>query len=105
MIRFVFRFLGMVTLAAAFIFFVYDGTKSIAGNGLFVTKVGDAWSAIHQNSLLLLQPAIERHVAVWLWDPMLLTVLEQPAWLVLLILGAILVLLGRRKRPLIGYSR
>lgn len=105
MIRFVLRSLGLLTLAAAFVFFIYDGTKSIAGNELHVTKLGDAWSAVHQTSLLLLQPAIERHVAVWLWDPLLLTILEQPAWLVLLVLGAVLILLGRRKKALIGYSR
>ena len=67
MIRFVFRFLGLWILAAAFILFIYDGARSIADNALRVYKVGDLWSSIHQNSLLLLQPAIERHVAPWLW--------------------------------------
>ena len=30
-----------------------------------------------------MQPAIERHVAEWLWDPVVLTILTTPAWLVL----------------------
>ena len=30
MIRFLLRFLGLLLLATAFVFFVYDGTKSIA---------------------------------------------------------------------------
>jgi hypothetical protein len=102
MVRFLFRFLGLVTLAAAFIFFVYDGTRSIAAGHLALTKVSDAWSAIDQASLLALQ---KQHVAMWLWDPVLQALLEQPAWLVLVVLGAILVLLGRKKKPLIGYSR
>ena len=105
MIRFLLRFLGLWVLAGAFIAAVYDGTKSIAGDTVFVTKLGDTWSAIHQSSLLLLQPAIERHGAVWLWDPVALTVLTAPTWLVLGILGAILILLGRKKPPLIGYAR
>jgi hypothetical protein len=106
MIRFLFRFLGLVTLAGAFILFVYDGTKSIASNQLFVTSVGDAWSAVHQTSLLMAQPAIESHVGPWLWQSVIQPFfLEQPAWLVLLILGAILLLLGRKKKPLIGYAR
>lgn len=104
MIRFLFRFFGLMTLAGAFVFFVYDGTKSIAGNRLFITSVRDAWSAVHQSSLLSLRPGVEEY-AVWLWDPVLLTVLEQPAWLVLLIFGSLLILLGRRKKPLIGYAR
>jgi hypothetical protein len=104
MIRFLLRFLGLMTLAGAFVFFVYDGTKSIAGNRLFMTSTRDAWSAVHPDSLQALQPAVEEHAA-WLWDPVLLTILEQPAWLLLLILGALLILLGRRKKPLIGYAR
>ena len=41
MIRFILRSLGLWILAAGFVFFVYDGTKSIAGNQLYVTKLGD----------------------------------------------------------------
>jgi hypothetical protein len=105
MIRFVLRSLGLWILAAGFVFFVYDGTKSIAGDHIYVTKLGDVWNAVNSTSLLLLQPAIERHVAVWLWDPVILTVLTAPAWLVFAVIGAILMLLGRKKKPLIGYAR
>jgi hypothetical protein len=105
MIRFVFRFFGLLILALAFILFIYDGARSIADNSLRLYKVGDVWSSIHQNSLLLLQPAIERHVAVWLWDPVIQTVLEQPASLVFGIIGILLMLIGRKKKPLIGYAR
>jgi len=105
MIRFLLRFIGLMLIALAFILFVYDGTRSIAGNKIFITQVGDVWSNVHQNSMLLLQPAIERHVAVWLWDPVALTVLTAPSWLVLAIIGALLILLGRKKKPLIGYAR
>jgi hypothetical protein len=34
-----------------------------------------------------------------------LTVLEQPGWLVLGVVGILLILLGRKKKPLIGYAR
>jgi hypothetical protein len=105
MIRFVFRFFGLWILAAGFIFFIYDGAKSLADSTIRVTKLGDTWSSIHQTSLLLLQPAVERHVAEWLWDPLILTVLEQPTWLVLGVLGVLLLLIGRKKRRLIGYAR
>jgi len=105
MIRFVFRFIGFWILAGGFIALVYDGTKSIAGNALSFTPVGQIWANIHTTSLQLLQPAIERHVAVWLWDPVVLGILTAPAWLVFGILGAILMLIGRKKKPLIGYAR
>ena len=106
MIRFLLRFLGLWILAAAFIALVRDVTKVIAAaNGLFFTALGKDWYDISPNSLQLIQPAIERHVAVWLWNPVIQTVLEQPTWLVLGVTGSILILLGRKKKPMIGYGR
>ena len=105
MIRFLLRFLGLWILAAAFVWLVIDGTKSIAGNAISVTQLGKTWYDLNPSSLQLLQPAIERHVAVWLWNPVIQTVLEQPTWLVLGVLGIVLILLGRKKKPLIGYAR
>src|SRR3982074_2085283 len=100
MIRFLLRSLGRWILAAGFVFVVYDGTKSIAGNRLYITKLGDTWNAIHSTSLQLLQPAIERHVAEWLWDPVALSVLTAPTWLVFAVLGAGFTLLRpKEERP------
>lgn len=104
MIRFLLRTLGLWILAAGFVFFVYDGTKSIAGNQLYLTKLSDTWNAVHSTSLAVLQPMVERHAA-WLWDPVIVSVLAAPTWLVFAVLGAILMLLGRKRKPLIGYAR
>jgi peptidoglycan/LPS O-acetylase OafA/YrhL len=101
----VLRTLGLWILALGFVFLVYDGTKSIAGDEIQFTKLGYVWNMINSSSLQLLQPAIERHVAEWLWNPVILSVLTAPAFLVFAILGAILMLLGRKKKPLIGYAR
>ena len=76
MIRFLFRALGLLCLAVAFIFFVYDGTKSIAANALIYTKVSDFWVLIHASSLQQLQPFIEQHATRWMWDPVAMTVLS-----------------------------
>jgi len=105
MIRFLLRTLGLLFLAAAFIFLVYDGTRSIAANVLLYSKVDEIWSLLHTASLQQLQPSIEKHAPAWLWDPAITTVLDAPAVVVLGIIGAILILLGRRKKPLIGYGR
>ncbi|HZP76165.1 MAG TPA: hypothetical protein VFB45_08505 [Pseudolabrys sp.] len=105
MIRFLLRFLGLLSLAIAFILVIYDGTKSIAGNAVFITKLGDLWNNIHASSLQLLQTSIERHADPLLWQFVVQPVLQQPSWLVLAILGIVLILLGRKKKPLIGYAR
>jgi hypothetical protein len=105
MIRFLLRTLGLLFLAAAFIFLVYDGTKSIAANMLLYSKVDEIWSLVHTASLQQLRPLIEKNGPPWLWDPVVTTILDAPAIVVFGIAGAILILLGRRKKPLIGYGR
>jgi hypothetical protein len=104
MIRFLFRFLGLLCLALGFIFLVYDGTKSIADQRFYVTRVVDVWVAVHDASLAQVRPTVER-IALWLWDPVVQGVLNAPTWLVLAVLGTLLILLGRKRRPLIGYAR
>jgi hypothetical protein len=105
MIRFIFRFLGLLLLALGFIFLVYDGTKSIADQSLYVSSVGAAWADVHQSSLQALQPIVERRLGPWFWQGVQRYLLEQPASLVLAVLAAVLILLGRKKKPLIGYAR
>jgi hypothetical protein len=109
MIRFLFRFLGLICLAAAFILVVYDGTKSIAGNHLYFTSVQALWQLVSPASLQGFmqgtKPLIAPYAGGMLWDPGVLTVLAAPAWGLLGILGMLFLLLGRRKKPLIGYAR
>ena len=59
MIRFVLRFIGLLSLALGFIFLVHDGTKSIADQTVYISSVGSTWSNIHQSSLTALQPEVE----------------------------------------------
>jgi hypothetical protein len=33
------------------------------------------------------------------------TILDQPSWLIFGIIGTVLILLGRKSKPLIGYAR
>lgn len=105
MIRFLFRFLGLLCLAAAFILVIYDGMKSIAGNALYFTDVRALWDIVNAASLQNLKPAIETKVGPWAWDPVFVTALTWPGWAVLGVLGILLIILGRKKKPLIGYAR
>jgi len=105
MIRFLFRFVGLICLAAAFILAIYDGTKSIAANNLYLTSVRTLWDLINAGSLARLQPVIQYYANGYLWDPLMLCFLSAPSWVVLGFLGIVLLLLGRKKKPLIGYAR
>ncbi|MBA3904713.1 MAG: hypothetical protein C0522_13755 [Rhodocyclaceae bacterium] len=105
MIRFVFRFVGLFVLAAAFVALLYDGTKTIAADQISITPLEQIWTYLDAASLQRLKEAVSRHASAWVWDSLFATVLTAPAALVLAILGALLMLIGRRKKPLIGYSR
>jgi len=105
MIRFLIRAVGFFALAAAFLLVIYDGTKSIAGNAIFITTVRNLWETINAASLQALRPLMEGRLGPYAWDPVFAYFLNAPSWAALGILGVILILLGRRPRPLIGYAR
>ena len=106
MIRGFFRLLGLLCLAGAFIFLVYDGAKSIADNMIYFTKIEETWNSFYSKGPQeLIKPMIDRYAGDWLWDPVVVKVLAAPTWMVLGILGILLILLGRKKKPLIGYAR
>jgi hypothetical protein len=104
-IRFVFRFIGFFVLAAAFVALLYDGTKTIAADQISITPLEQIWAYLDATSLQRLKDAVSQSASVWVWDSLFATVLTAPAALVLAVLGALLMLIGRKKRPLIGYSR
>ncbi len=105
MIRFLFRFMGLICLAGAFILVIYDGMKSIAGSSLYFTSVRTLWELINAGSLAKLKLLIEPYAGGILWDPGMVAILAAPSWSLLGGFGILLLLLGRRKKPLIGYAR
>ena len=105
MIRFLFRLVGLICLAAGFILLIYDGTKSIAGNALFLTSVRTLWELFNAGSLAKLQPMIQPYAGGYLWDPLMVTILAAPSWGFLGFFGILFLILGRKKKPLIGYAR
>ena len=104
MIRFLLRFLGLLLLALAFIFVIYDGMKSIADRTFKVTAAVQFWTDLHDSSLQAAQASVERMSAT-LWNLAIGPILNQPAAAIFAVLGALLIVLGRKKKPLIGYAR
>jgi hypothetical protein len=105
MIRFMFRFVGLLGLALGFVLLVYDGTKSIANRTPELTTVERFWNEVYPRSPQDVLRPLTAPIANWLWDPVAVSVLGAPIWLVLAVLASLLMILGRRKRPLIGYGR
>ncbi len=104
MIRGLFRLIGLLLLAGGFIFMVYDGARFVADNTLRFTRFGQFWNDIHQSSQQALKLWVEGQ-SPWLWNNVVRVILDQPVFAVMAVLGILLMLLFRRKKPLIGYSR
>jgi hypothetical protein len=104
MIRGFFRLIGVLLLAGGFIFMVYDGARWVADQNLRFTRSGQFWNDIHQSSQLAFRTWVESNVP-WLWNSVIKVVLDQPVFAVMGVLGIVLIILFRPRKPLIGYSR
>lgn len=101
MFRFVFRLLGFLLLAGAFVTFVIDGTRSVAASHLQWVRIGEALDRLSPKSPALL----EARLAAWhpaLGDPVGTTVLATPLVVVLLVAGVLLVHLTEDRKPSVG---
>ena len=105
MIRFVLRFLGLLLLALGFIFLVYDGIRSISDGSWLVTKTNYVWIIVNEASLRGFQALVEHRAGPDVWQFGVAPILDQPASAVAAVLGIILIVLGRKKKKLIGYAR
>jgi ABC-type phosphate transport system permease subunit len=104
MIRGFFRLVGLLLLAGGFIFMVYDGARFVADQTLRFTRFGQFWNDVHQSSQLAFRTLVEG-TAPWLWNNVIKVLLDQPVFAVLGVVGILLMILFRPRKPLIGYSR
>lgn len=105
MIRFLLRFIGLLLLALGFIFVVYDGIRSISDGSILVTRTSYVWNVTHDRSLHAFQAAVEQYAGNEVWQLGIAPALDQPVSAISSVLGVILIVLGRKKKPLIGYAR
>ena len=85
--------LGAFLLISGIIFTFFDGIYYLMIKKEYnFTMVGEVWYYIHPYSLQIIQPIVERYIMVFLWDPLLLTMLQLPFGLFILFLGFLLLL-------------
>src|SRR3979409_1681159 len=98
------RLVGLLLVAGGFIFMVYDGARWVADQTLRFTRFGQFWNDVHQSSQQAFR-AWEASNAPWLWNSLGKIFLDQPVFAVMGVLGILLMLVFRPRKPLIGYSR
>lgn len=94
MIRFLFRFIGFWLLAGGFVSLIVDGTRSIAAAGLVFTSAGDAWFALSPGSLEQAEKSGRAGMPL-VWNNAILPLLSLPAFVLLVVLGVVLMSIGR----------
>lgn len=102
MIRFLFRLLGFLVLAAGFVMLVIDGTRSIASGALVLTPTEQSWAAASPGTLAKTKALVADTGIAALSDPALSAILAAPAFVPLVVLGVALMLIGRRPRRKVG---
>ncbi len=70
-----------------------------------ISQARALWELINAGSLAKFRPLLEPYAGGILWDPVMVGILSAPSWSLLGGFGILLLLLGRKKKPLIGYSR
>lgn len=104
MTRFLIRFTGMWLLAGAFVALVIDGTRSISASRLVINRFAETAAEAFPGVVASLRAANEQSLPPWLAEALATYILNAPLWVVLGILGALFVLVPRRRTPTIGYS-
>lgn len=102
MLRFLFRFAGMVALAVSVIMAVLDVTRTVAASAIVVTPLKTSWNAVSPETLGVAEAFVREKVAPLAWDTVANWVLNQPGFAVFAVLAFLLYALGYRPRRRAG---
>lgn len=104
MLRALLRLTGLLALAAGFVALVLDGVRWLATGELAFVKLGATLSALAPNVFPFIEPAVTRNIHPLLWSHGLAPLLEAPTFTVCGLLGVILLWIGRKPAPAIGFA-
>lgn len=96
---FIVRIIGYLLLLAGLVAFGAEVLSSMEAGEWTTIPLGQRWVEFFGfSSLQSIQVGLERYVHPFLWNPILQSVFEAPAWLPPVVLGLIIILLARRRR-------
>ena len=91
------RAIGYLLLLAAVAALAYDVAGWLDAGSFAPQAAGELWFRLHHDSLNLAQAVVQRYVDPRLWDPVIVTLLLAPAFVVLGLPGLLLAILFRRR--------
>lgn len=90
-----FRVAGYLAIIGAFAAGFWDLWQSVQADRLVLTPLGAIWYSVSAPSLNALQAGVQRAIHPALWDPVMITFLNLPAFMALLILAALVLLIAQ----------
>ncbi len=93
------RLLGLLFLALACLAAGAELVRSLEAAAWDPLALGQLWFDVHPPSLNLMQALVQRYLHPAAWDPVMVEVLQAPAWIVTGAIGIVLRLIFRRRRP------
>ncbi len=99
------RTLGWLLLFGALVAVVIEMFKFVESGVYAVAALGEIWSNIHTNSLVGFGAFVEKSISPSLWINVIVPLLSLPAWLVLGLPGAVLLLIFRRRKRHRSFDR
>jgi len=101
--RFCCRLAGMLLLALVVVLAMLDITRSITASSIVMTPLAESWVSISPASFEAAKQGVETWTMSFVWDPLLLSVLKLPSWLILGLLSVLLFWLGQHRSA--GFGR
>ena len=94
------RVIGWILVIAGIAILARDLIGWLGAGSLVFTAAGELWFNLHDGSLNLIQAVTQRYIFPQLWDPIAVTVLLWPAFLVIGVPGLVLSWVFRRRPKL-----
>ena len=91
------RVIGWIVLLAGAAVLVRDGLVWIDTKHWAPIALGQLWYQLNRSSLNLVQAVVQRYIHPFLWDPIIVSILLSWAFVVLMVLGALLLIVFRRR--------
>ncbi|WP_417515318.1 hypothetical protein [Minwuia sp.] len=93
------RLIGYILLLAGLVALGAEVLVSLEAGSWTPISLGQRWAEFFGfDSILAIQNGLQRYLHPFLWDPLLQSVFEAPAWLPLVVLGLLILLVSRRRR-------
>ncbi|PYE87416.1 hypothetical protein [Phyllobacterium leguminum] len=103
MFRFLFRVFAIAALALSVILAVLDAARSVGASRMVATPLADIWAAASPQTFADAKTLVTHYIGPIGWDPVLVWVLDCPAWAVFASMALLFYAMGYRREARFGH--